>query len=133
MFFAAPGYEYVLTVCDHEWCSDTLAGVLLAKGQTETDPITLNLQPAIPAEITVEVGPDGDPAVDRFVDITYVVDAEEATHGISTWLKTDEAGKIRTGLRRGTHTIELDHLKKREKKDLKIDSDEPVKFLWRLP
>lgn len=133
MFFAAPGYEYVLTVCDHEWCSDTLAGVLLAKGQTETDPITLNLQPAIPAEITVEVGPDGDLAVDRFVDITYVVDTEEATHHIWTWLKTDESGKIRTGLRRGSHTIELDHLKRREKKEFKINSDEPVKFLWRLP
>lgn len=132
MFHAVPGYEYAITVCDSEWCSDTLAGVLMAQGQTEGEPVTLNLQPAIPAEFTIEVGPDHQPAVDLYVDITYVVDTADATHHISTWFKTDEFGKVRTGLRRGAHTIELDHLKKREKTELKIISDEPVKFTWHL-
>lgn len=133
VFHAIPGYEYAITVCDREWCSDTLAGVLIAKGQTVTDPITLNLLPAIPTEITIEIGPDHQPAADLYVDISYIVDTEDSEHQISTWFKTDESGKIRTGLRRGSHSIELDHLKRREKKELKISSDEPVKFLWRLP
>jgi hypothetical protein len=131
-FRAVPAYAYVITVCDHEWSSDTLAGVLLSQGQTETETVTLNLQPAIPAEFTIEVGPDHQPAADLYVDITYVVDTADATHHISTWFKTDELGKVRTGLRQGTHTIELDHLKKREKKELKIDSNGPVKFTWHL-
>src|SRR5262249_3919445 len=139
----APEYAYAIAVCDRDWTSEPLTGVLVRQGQaSEPAPLELRVEPATPLTIQATIGPDRKPLQDTYVSVGREIDSgwidakgnkRHGHHSLSDWIRTDEAGTVRCGLGRGKTRIIVAHENWREEKTVDVPSTAPITLAFHKP
>ena len=139
----APDYAYAIAVCDRDWTSEPLTGVLARQGESkEPAPLELRVEPATPLTIQATIGPDRRPLQDTYVSVGRELDSEwidasgkkeSGRHSLSDWIRTDEAGMVRCGLGRGQTKIIVTHENWREEKTVDVPSNAPITLAFHKP
>ncbi|QDT55412.1 Nickel uptake substrate-specific transmembrane region [Caulifigura coniformis] len=124
-----PGHTYALAVEDSEWASDVQNPVFIPN-PPELPPVLkpLEIVPAVPLEVIVTSKKTGRPIPQQFVEIgRRVVIERDGEHGrlLATWWKTDQAGRVRTGIATGEYEIRVPGEGWEEKQTLSITTAAP--------
>lgn len=139
----APEFAYAIAVCDRDWTSESLTGVLARQGDAnEPAPLELRVEPATPLTIQATIGPDRKPLQDTYVSVGREIDSQwidgkgvkrNGRHDLSDWIWTDEAGTVHCGLGRGKARIVVTHDNWREEKTVDVPSTAPITLAFHKP
>lgn len=126
-----PGHTYALAVEDSEWASDVQSPVFIPSPPA-FPPIVkpLEIVPAVPLEVVVTSKKTGRPIAEQFVEVgrKIVVDREGRNERLlAIWWKTDESGRVRTGIATGEYEIRVPGEGWQEKRTLHVTTGVPQK------